>query len=54
MYVDDIDDLEELEELRDEAANFFRTHPHSQQAQWDLEDIEERIDELTGEDDMRD
>ncbi|QGJ90599.1 hypothetical protein KIY81_gp16 [Mycobacterium phage Bugsy] len=52
MYVDDIDDLEELEELRDEAASFLRTHPGSRQAQWDLEDIEDRIDELTDEADM--
>ncbi|ALF02221.1 hypothetical protein SEA_LADYBIRD_80 [Mycobacterium phage LadyBird] len=49
MYVDDIDDLEELEFLRDEAEKRVDANPSNEQAAWDLEDIEERIGELSDE-----
>ncbi|QNJ57024.1 hypothetical protein SEA_DELORIS_76 [Mycobacterium phage Deloris] len=49
MYVDDIDDLEELEFLRDEAADRLEANPANEQASWDLEDIEGRIDDLSAE-----
>ncbi|QXO13353.1 hypothetical protein SEA_TROOPER_76 [Mycobacterium phage Trooper] len=47
MYVDDVDDLEELEELRDEAEGRLEADPGNEQARWDLEDIEDRIDDLS-------
>ncbi|AIW02968.1 hypothetical protein PBI_LARENN_73 [Mycobacterium phage Larenn] len=52
MYVEDIDELEELEELREEAERTLRFDPRDEQAQWDLEDIVNRIAELTGEADV--
>ncbi|ASZ75416.1 hypothetical protein PBI_JOSHKAYV_77 [Mycobacterium phage JoshKayV] len=48
MYVEDIDDLEELEDLRKDAESRLGRNPgNNEQAQWDLEDIEERIEELS-------
>lgn len=47
MYVDDVDDLEELEWLRDEAESRLEANPGNEQAQWDIEDIDERIEELS-------
>ncbi|ALA07889.1 hypothetical protein SEA_PIONEER_78 [Mycobacterium phage Pioneer] len=47
MYVDDVDDLEELEFLRDEAVNRLENDPGNEQASWDIEDIDERISELS-------
>ncbi|AOZ64019.1 hypothetical protein SEA_BAEHEXIC_75 [Mycobacterium phage Baehexic] len=52
MYVDDIDDLEELKELRRDAEKRLGDRPQDEQAQWDLEDIEDRIGELSGEVDV--
>ncbi|QTF81498.1 hypothetical protein SEA_TARSUSIV_74 [Mycobacterium phage TarsusIV] len=49
MYVDDVYDLEELEELRDEAEGRLEANPSNEQAQWDLEDIEGRMEELKAE-----
>ncbi|AHG24298.1 hypothetical protein KIY80_gp74 [Mycobacterium phage Benvolio] len=49
MYVDDVDDLEELEYLRDEAQARVDSGTYTEQAQWDLEDIEARIEELSAE-----
>ena len=46
MYVDDVDDLEELGELLAEAQDRLYSDPTNEQAQWDVEDIEERITEL--------
>ncbi|QFG12577.1 hypothetical protein PBI_TOAKA_78 [Mycobacterium phage Toaka] len=47
MYVADVDDLEELRWLRDEAEKTLRTNPSNEQARWDIEDIDERIEELS-------
>ncbi|QCG76925.1 hypothetical protein SEA_XIANYUE_72 [Mycobacterium phage XianYue] len=47
MYVDDIDDLEELRDLREEAVDNLESHPANEQVQWDLEDIDRRIEELS-------
>ncbi|QDP44656.1 hypothetical protein SEA_NOTHINGSPECIAL_72 [Mycobacterium phage NothingSpecial] len=47
MYVADVDDLEELEYLRAEAENSLAMDPNNEQAGWDLEDITERIEELS-------
>ncbi|AKF14243.1 hypothetical protein SEA_LUCHADOR_79 [Mycobacterium phage Luchador] len=52
MYVEDVDDLEELEFLRDEAVNRLEANPSNEQAQWDLEDIEERINEVKTEENV--
>ncbi|AGS82757.1 hypothetical protein ANNAL29_76 [Mycobacterium phage AnnaL29] len=49
MYVDDVFDLEELESLRDEAQGRLDANPHNEQAAWDLEDIEGRIEEVSAE-----
>ncbi|QBP31092.1 hypothetical protein SEA_REFUGE_74 [Mycobacterium phage Refuge] len=49
MYVDDVDDLEELEFLRDEAQARLDANPSNEQAQFDLEDIEERMTEIAQE-----
>lgn len=46
MYVDDVDDLEELEYLLSEAQDRLLEDPNNEQAQWDIEDIEERIREV--------
>ncbi|ASZ72867.1 hypothetical protein SEA_DRAKE55_78 [Mycobacterium phage Drake55] len=46
MYVADVDDLEELKDLRSEAESRLGRNPDNEQAQWDLEDIEDRIEEL--------
>ncbi|AOZ61314.1 hypothetical protein SEA_DARTHPHADER_74 [Mycobacterium phage DarthPhader] len=46
MYVDDVDDLDELEFLRDEAVERLDSNPDNEQAQFDLEDINERISEV--------
>ncbi|QJD50281.1 hypothetical protein SEA_IWOKEUPLIKEDIS_78 [Mycobacterium phage Iwokeuplikedis] len=51
MYVEDIDDLDELEDLKAEAEESLRA-PHAtgaqrEQAEWDLEDINGRIAELS-------
>ncbi|QLF84642.1 hypothetical protein SEA_GAIL_78 [Mycobacterium phage Gail] len=52
MFVDDVDDLEELEFLRDEAVNLLEANPSNEQAQWDLEDIEERINQVKTEENI--
>ncbi|QFG04555.1 hypothetical protein SEA_JEEVES_80 [Mycobacterium phage Jeeves] len=52
MYVEDVDDLEELEFLRDEAVNRLDADPSNEQAQWDLEDIDERINEVKTEENI--
>uniref|UniRef100_A0AAU8GQR4 Uncharacterized protein n=1 Tax=Mycobacterium phage BabyBack TaxID=3158877 RepID=A0AAU8GQR4_9CAUD len=46
MYVEDIDDLDELDQLYDEAVNRLEAYPANEQAQLDLEDIEERMEEV--------
>ncbi|AVI04412.1 hypothetical protein SEA_SCHERZO_77 [Mycobacterium phage Scherzo] len=47
MFVDDVDDLEELEFLRDEAVARLDADPGNEQASWDIEDIDQRIEELS-------
>lgn len=50
MYVADVTDLNELRQLLAEAEDRVqasRTPEEFEQAQWDIEDIEDRIDELT-------
>ncbi|QBJ04879.1 hypothetical protein SEA_ELEPHANTOON_78 [Mycobacterium phage Elephantoon] len=47
MYVEDVDDLEELNFLRDEAVARLDADPGNEQASWDIEDIDERIEELS-------
>ncbi|QGH80638.1 hypothetical protein SEA_RAHALELUJAH_78 [Mycobacterium phage Rahalelujah] len=47
MYVDDVDDLEELNYLRDEAVERLDRDPGNEQASWDIEDIDNRIEELS-------
>lgn len=49
MYVDDIDDLAELEELLSEARARLEADPRSEQAAWDVEDIEDRLEEVKAE-----
>ncbi|QFP95555.1 hypothetical protein SEA_GAUGELDP_72 [Mycobacterium phage GaugeLDP] len=49
MYVEDIDELDELDSLYDEAVSRLESDPANEQAHWDLEDIENRIEELSGE-----
>lgn len=44
---DDIDDLDELEALYDEAVNLLEANPDSEQARWYVEDIHDRIEELS-------
>ena len=49
MYVADVTDVKELEELLAEAQDFLASATNAEefeQAQWDIEDIEDRIDEL--------
>ncbi|WKW87289.1 hypothetical protein SEA_CHARGERPOWER_74 [Mycobacterium phage Chargerpower] len=52
MYVDDVDDLEELEYLLSEAVERLTANPANEQAQWDIEDIEERINEVKTEENI--
>ncbi|AMO44037.1 hypothetical protein BJD46_gp69 [Mycobacterium phage Bactobuster] len=51
MYVDDDDDLEELQSLLADAQDRLEQaregSPAHEQAGWDIEDIEGRIDELS-------
>lgn len=47
MYVADITDIEELAELLAEAWGRVIADPMNEQAQWDLQDIEARIYEVT-------
>ncbi|QGJ90218.1 hypothetical protein PBI_SHEAKEIRA_72 [Mycobacterium phage SheaKeira] len=47
MYVEDVHDLNELEVLHREAVSFLAANPNSEQARWDVEDIEERIGHLS-------
>ncbi|QBJ01160.1 hypothetical protein PBI_ARISSANAE_75 [Mycobacterium phage Arissanae] len=47
MYVDDVDDLDELADLLLEAEERLSACPSSEQAAWDVEDIQGRIDELS-------
>ncbi|QBP30553.1 hypothetical protein SEA_CHARM_72 [Mycobacterium phage Charm] len=47
MYVEDVHDLNELRVLHREAVSFLGKNPNSEQAQWDVEDIEERIGHLS-------
>ncbi|UJD20913.1 hypothetical protein SEA_ZIMMER_75 [Mycobacterium phage Zimmer] len=49
MYVEDIDDLDELAQLRDEAVRELDVHPANEQAQFDLEDIDQRIAQVKAE-----
>ncbi|AHJ86689.1 hypothetical protein CRB1_78 [Mycobacterium phage CRB1] len=53
MYVEDIDDLEELQDLQAEAERTLSrpgsTGAQREQAEWDLEDIAERIADLSDE-----
>lgn len=49
MYVEDIDDLDELSALLAEAEdryNFSYAYQDIEQAEWDMQDIQERINEL--------
>lgn len=46
MYVADVTDMQELEELLAEAQDWLLLEPDSEQAQWDVEDILDRIYEL--------
>jgi hypothetical protein len=46
MYVADVDSLEELEALLEEAKEYLRKDPGCEQLQWDVEDIENRIEEI--------
>ena len=46
MYVADVTSIEELNSLLAEAKAFLEDHPGSEQAAWDVEDIEGRIAEL--------
>ncbi|UJD21175.1 hypothetical protein SEA_SORORFAGO_78 [Mycobacterium phage SororFago] len=52
MYVEDVDDLEELEYLLSEAQDRLDANPGNEQAQWDIEDIEERINEVKTEENI--
>ncbi|APC43222.1 hypothetical protein SEA_JAAN_75 [Mycobacterium phage Jaan] len=51
MYVDDDDDLEELQSLLADAQDRLdqarEGSPAHEQAGWDIEDIEQRIEELS-------
>ncbi|ASR86174.1 hypothetical protein SEA_BOBSWAGET_69 [Mycobacterium phage BobSwaget] len=49
MYVDDVDDLAELEELLADAQDRLASNPSNEQAAWDVEDIEGRMEELSAE-----
>lgn len=49
MYVHDVDDLEELEDLLSEAQDLLDADPSNEQAGWDVDDIEERIAQVTAE-----
>ncbi|AFV51206.1 hypothetical protein ST20ES_78 [Mycobacterium phage 20ES] len=49
MYVEDIDDLEELEDLKGEIERNLRAGHGNEQDRWDLEDINQRIEELSDE-----
>ncbi|BBC43898.1 hypothetical protein [Mycobacterium phage GS4E] len=49
MYVEDIDDLEELEDLKGEIERTLRAGGGNEQDRWDLEDVNERIAELSDE-----
>ena len=40
MYVADVTSIEELNSLLAEAKAFLEDHPGSEQAAWDVEDIE--------------
>jgi hypothetical protein len=49
MYVADVTSVAELEQLLDEARTNLAsatTEAEFEQAQWDIEDIEDRIDDL--------
>ena len=46
MYVADVTDMKELEYLLAEAEDWLLREPDSEQAAWDIEDIEDRIAEL--------
>lgn len=49
MYVEDIDDLDELHDLYHRVRTWLYLSSNSaytEQAQWDLVDIRERIDEI--------
>lgn len=47
MYVADVTDIQELLDLRAEAeAELIKSNYMSEQAAWDLEDIDDRIYEL--------
>ncbi|QGJ88831.1 hypothetical protein SEA_YECEY3_80 [Mycobacterium phage Yecey3] len=47
MYVGDVDDLDELADLLLEAEDRLSASPNSEQAQWDVEDIQQRIEEVS-------
>ncbi|BBX09467.1 hypothetical protein [Mycolicibacterium aichiense] len=50
MYVDDVDDLDELHDLLAEAHDRLLANPGNEQAQWDIEDIENRLEQVKTED----
>jgi hypothetical protein len=47
MYVADVTDIDELAELLAEAWDRVMAEPSNEQAQWDVQDIEDRIVELS-------
>lgn len=46
MYVADVTSMKELEELLSEAKCRLMDNPGNEQAQWDIEDIEERMAQI--------
>ncbi|AEJ93355.1 hypothetical protein SEA_GREEDYLAWYER_74 [Mycobacterium phage GreedyLawyer] len=46
MYVEDVDDLVELEFLLADAEDRLAEDPANEQARWDVEDIEDRIQDV--------
>lgn len=52
MYVDDINDIVQLENLAEELGGAVRdttlSDAEREQAQWDLDDVRARRDELAG------
>ncbi|KRD08603.1 hypothetical protein ASE48_08545 [Mycobacterium sp. Root265] len=49
MYVDDIFDKDELLGLQEEVQLNLDANPGNEQSQWDMEDITQRINQLTRE-----
>jgi hypothetical protein len=47
VYVKDITDMNELNELLAEVQDQLLADPLNEQAQWDMEDIMDRIDEIS-------